>query len=291
VAIAWSAAAARLAAVNPLVAIVSITATNLTWHDEARDRDVPVRVYAPATVTNPVPLIVFSHGLGGTREGYRYLGEHWARHGFIAVHVQHPGSDISIFNGPGTPRAKALRAVANLEHSHNRPQDISFVLDQLAADPRINPNAIGVAGHSFGAHTALAILGMTIEGRSHLDKRVKAAVAMSSPRPAKPAALAGIQAPCLHLTGTADDSPIFPELAIDRAYCYHHIVAPDQYLVVLKGAHHFTFSDNPVWAGKRVERDPAHQPRVAELSAQFFAAHLTGNPAAKQWLAENTEHK
>ena len=266
----------------------SWTASNLVWHDTARHRDVPVRLYAPATIERPVPLIVFSHGLGGTREGYRYLGEHLARSGYLAVHVQHPGSDISIFNGPGTPREKALRAVANLDHSHHRPQDIRFVLNQLAGDPRVDPNAIGVAGHSFGAHTALAMIGMTVEGQSYRDPRVKAAVVMSAPRPAKPAALANIHTPCLHLTGTHDDSPIFPHLAVDRAYCFHHINAPGQWLLVLANAHHFTFSDNPVWAGQRVERDPAHQPYIAELSARFFAANLAGNADAQAWLARQS---
>jgi predicted dienelactone hydrolase len=261
-----------------------ITATNQMWHDVARDRDVPLRLYAPTVVERPAPLIVFSHGLGGTRESYRYLGEAWAARGYVVAHVQHPGSDISIFNGPGTPHEKALRAVANLEHSHNRPQDISFVLDHLATDPRVNHNAIAVAGHSFGAHTALALIGMTIEGKSYRDPRIKAAVTMSVPRPAKPAALAAVNTPCLHLTGTHDDSPIFPHMAIDRAYCYHHTAAPDQWLCVLENAHHFTFSDNPVWAGKRIERDPRHQPYIVEISERFFAAYLTGSTAAKAWL-------
>lgn len=245
---------------------------------------MPVRIYSPATVTNRLPLIVFSHGLGGTREGYRYLGEAWAARGYLVAHVQHPGSDISIFNGPGTPHEKALRAVANLEHSHNRPRDISFVLDQLAGDPRVNTNAIGVAGHSFGAHTAMALIGMTVEGQSHRDPRVKAALTMSVPRPVNPAALAAVNTPCLHLTGTHDDSPIFPHMAVDRAYCFHHTNAGDQWLLVLENAHHFTFSDNPVWAGQRIERDPAHQPYIVELGANFFAAYLTGNDAAKSWL-------
>ena len=52
-----------------LAGAVSETSTN--WHDAVRDRDIPVKIYAPVTMTNPVPLIVFSHGLGGTRDGYR----------------------------------------------------------------------------------------------------------------------------------------------------------------------------------------------------------------------------
>ena len=269
------------------LALMAVTTTNLTWHDDARHRDVPVRIYAPAVTNPPVPLIVFSHGLGGSREGYAYLGQYWASHGYLVVHVQHIGSATSIFTGSGPPREKALRAVANLEHSHNRPQDVSYVISRLAHDPRVDTNAIGVAGHSFGAHTALATIGMTIEGQSHRDPRIKAAVAMSAPRPAKAAALAAVGAPCLHLTGTQDDSPIFPALAIDRAYCFHHITAPHQWLVVLEDAHHFTFSDNPAWAGRRVVRDPRHHPWIAEMTARIFDAFLKGDPQARAWLENN----
>ena len=46
------------------------------WLDAARGRAVPVRLYLPeaASAERPVPLVVFSHGIGGTRNGYSYLG-------------------------------------------------------------------------------------------------------------------------------------------------------------------------------------------------------------------------
>jgi len=65
---------------------------DLTVHDAARNRDIPVRVYLPAN-TAPEPVILFSHGLGGTRTGSAFLGEHWAARGYVAVFLQHPGSD------------------------------------------------------------------------------------------------------------------------------------------------------------------------------------------------------
>jgi predicted dienelactone hydrolase len=48
------------------------------WVDMARQRAVPVRLYLPAAAGDaPVPLVVFSHGIGGSRRGYSYLGQHW----------------------------------------------------------------------------------------------------------------------------------------------------------------------------------------------------------------------
>lgn len=68
------------------------------WVDTARDRVVPARLYWPAASTrkSPVPLIVFSHGLGGSRKGYSYLGEGWSARGTASLHIQHVGSDESL---------------------------------------------------------------------------------------------------------------------------------------------------------------------------------------------------
>ena len=67
--------------------------TDLTVRDEARKRDVPLRVCLPAT-TEPAQVVIFSHGLGGSRENNPYLGTHSAARGYVAVFLQHPGSDV-----------------------------------------------------------------------------------------------------------------------------------------------------------------------------------------------------
>ena len=47
-----------------------VATVEYVWHDNARDRDVPVKIYYPRTGDQPLPVIIFSHGLGGSREGY-----------------------------------------------------------------------------------------------------------------------------------------------------------------------------------------------------------------------------
>ncbi len=42
------------------------------WRDARRDRLVPVKIYFPKEGTGPLPIIIFSHGLGGSRECYEY---------------------------------------------------------------------------------------------------------------------------------------------------------------------------------------------------------------------------
>ncbi len=69
--------------------------------DAARQRSVPTRLYLPQTASqiHPVPLLVFSHGLGGSRFGYRYLGSHLAGAGIASLHPQHVGSDNALWWG------------------------------------------------------------------------------------------------------------------------------------------------------------------------------------------------
>ena len=62
----------------------------LTVHDANRNRGIPVLVYLPGSI-QPAPVVLFSHGLGGARNGNEFLGQHWAARGYVAVFVQHPG--------------------------------------------------------------------------------------------------------------------------------------------------------------------------------------------------------
>jgi len=77
------------------------TAQNLDWTDTGRNRNVPARLYLPAAphVPGSLPLVVFSHGIGGSRDGYSYLGRYLAANGYASLHVQHVGSDRQVWFG------------------------------------------------------------------------------------------------------------------------------------------------------------------------------------------------
>ena len=48
----------------------------LDWFDQTRQRPVPALLFIPDNVTTKIPLVVFSHGLGGARDRYAYLGKY-----------------------------------------------------------------------------------------------------------------------------------------------------------------------------------------------------------------------
>jgi predicted dienelactone hydrolase len=262
------------------------------WTDARRNRLVPVKIYLPEG-KGPFPVIVFSHGLGGSREDYGYVGRHWASHGYVSIHPQHLGSDDGTFRGAAGDLRDALGTAAAVA----RPRDARFVLDRLQAANReagplqgkLDLRRAGMAGHSYGAWTALVVAGQSVpgEGTRLAEPRFRAAIAMS------PALTAGgppweaygtIRIPVLHMTGTLDDSPVgpFPKAA-DRRIPFDHVRGGGQYLVTFEGGDHMIFSGFRAAPGSK---EALLHDLIRQSSTAFWDAYLKDDAAAKQWLAE-----
>jgi pimeloyl-ACP methyl ester carboxylesterase len=121
-----------------------------------------VRVSAPAHGVD-VPIIVFSHGFGESMVDYAPLVDFWAGHGFAVIQPTHLDSR-TLAPRPDDPRTPHIWRF--------RIEDLTRVLDELdrieASVPglsgRLDRNRIAVAGHSWGATTASALLGARILG-------------------------------------------------------------------------------------------------------------------------------
>ena len=255
-------------------AAVPILETSETWHDAARDRDVPVKIYRPAQ-SGHFAVVVFSHGIGEDRDSYAYLGREWASRGFLAVHVTHAGTDKAMLR---TGYWNLYRATKVKENWTNRPLDVSFVLDQLAKRDDADLTRVAVAGHSAGAFTALAIAGMRDDADAlHRDPRVKVAIAISMPKMngvVAPDGYGAIDIPVLHMTGTCDTSLIYRTFPRDRRVPFEGAKGGDQYLVTLERVNHDTFSNR---------EDRAH-PLIARVTTAFLEAFLLSDARAREWF-------
>ena len=261
-----------------------------TWHDAARNRDVPVKIYYPAKGAGPFPVIIFSHGLGGSREGYEYLGRYWAGCGYVSVHLQHLGSDTAVWLSPGGPAA----AIKDLKNAVDRVKDVPFAIDQLTAlnaakgaalFGKMDLGEIGISGHSFGGFTTTAVAGEDFGPGlpSGADLRIKAGVAMSAPVPPvgqREHAFEKITIPVFYMTGTLDDSPIGETKAGERRQPFDDTAHAESCLVIFKGADHMVFSGHIVPR----EADKAYQALICEGSVAFWDAYLKGDKEAKEWL-------
>jgi predicted dienelactone hydrolase len=266
------------------------------FKDSARDnREVPMKIYHPSGkgVKGPFPVVVFSHGLGGSKDGYSYLGGYWAGHGIVSVHVQHHGSDGELLkDGKLNAMLQMTKAMSNPENIVNRPKDISFAIDKLAelnaSDPDLkglmDMNALGVAGHSFGAYTTLAVAGQLVGGKqSFHDQRAKAAIEMSAPGRIRAGDIeksySPISIPMMHMTGTDDKMPgsASPE---DRLLPYQNIKASNQYLIVFDGGEHMLFS------GRREKspEDIANHLLIQKATTAFWLAFLKGEKKSLAYL-------
>ena len=148
-----------------------------------RGRDLEVRVSAPVT-GDELGVIVFSHGFGWSMDGYGPLADSWAGQGFVVVQPTHLDSrKLNIpHEDPRFPEIWRYRV-----------DDLKRCLDELdlleAAVPglvgRLDRDRTAVAGHSWGATTASALLGARVidpdggPGEDMSDPRVKAGVLLA----------------------------------------------------------------------------------------------------------------
>ena len=289
----------KLAAYDPLF-VPSAKGTHFrdfSVADKIRSREIPLRVYLPAD-TNPAPVVLFSHGLGGTKNGCAYLGRHWAARGYVAVFLQHPGSDDSVWRKePLAKRMSAMNQAASAANFMLRVEDVPAVLDQLAIwqdEPghdlrgRLDLSKVGMSGHSFGAVTTQAVSGQSFPagGQRFTDKRIKAAIAFSpsSPRRGDPkAAFGSVAIPWMLMTGTKDNSPIGDIDVASRLAVYPALPMHDKYELVLKDGQHSAFADGAL-PGDALRRNPNHHRVILALSTAFWDAYLRKDQEARRWL-------
>jgi len=110
-----------------------------------------VAMGAPAA-QGTFPLVVISHGTGGSSLGHYRFALALAHAGFIVAAPTHPGDNY---------RDRSM--VADARFPYERPRQLSRVLDELLADPewkdRIDRNRIGAIGHSAGGYAVAALIG------------------------------------------------------------------------------------------------------------------------------------
>ena len=278
------------------------------WSDTRRGRVVPLRIRWPAGSADVrpggAPLVLFSHGLGGTREGGGVWGSAWASAGFAVVHVQHVGSDLDAVRVPG-----GLRNAMSGAQLLARLEDMVFVLDEIArrhASPQgtrwqtVRPQSVGMSGHSFGAHTTLGMAGQGYPGYPPLAERRLAAFAAFSPSlPASGSAqmaFAAIARPTLCLTGTLDNDVVGNGSTPDnRRAVFDALPMGNKAQLVLKDADHMTFAGQADGRYGRLaallrrqqisqQAEPRHHALVTALTTDWWRAHLMDDPQARARL-------
>lgn len=271
-----SASASGLACAGPSAALPVETFDGAAV-DPERSRAVAYRVrYAPGW-TGCSPVVFVSHGGDGAADGYlslAHLGEEYAGHGYLAIHVNH------------------LPSTSDRVHESDRPKDVSFLLNELTAGHLSLPadlhaalalSRVGHAGHSWGASTAHALGGATWDTGNFRDPRFLAVVPIS---PQGAGLLGGydkgpddnswrtVAVPAYAFVGTLEkdgsvgEDPPVNALDWRLQPFLRYLDAPDKYLSLLTGQDHNTMADGG---------SPEVKAFVAGTSRRFFDAYVRGD--------------
>ena len=272
------------------------TVAELILRDRKRRKDLPLRVSYPDG-GGPFPIIVWSHGMFGSKNGYLSLTEFWTGHGYIVIQPTHSDSlslDSKKEVQETIAKLKAGQKAGRTGDWMSRPRDVRFVLDSLdeiarqvpGLTERMNRQSIGVGGHSFGAQTTQLVAGTSVRRRggkrhSFADPRPAAFVAVSPNGLGQfdRESFQGVRRPMLFVTGTNDSGRGGD--AIWRKQAYDHAATGDKFLAWVDGAYHDFggISGAPsaflkLGGNERGEKEPEQVELVRMVTLAFWDAYL-----------------
>jgi predicted dienelactone hydrolase len=245
---------------------------------------------APATMAcgARVPLVVFSHGdLGCGLQSVTFT-EELARHGYVVAAPDH--ADAALCHTlkptkaapPAPQQPRILQPQTWTDQSGiDRRRDVEAILDALLTDHEfsavIDPERVGLAGHSLGGYTVVGLAGGWPSWR---DDRVRAVLALSPyvmPFQVN-GTLGNVKIPIMYQGGTLDVG-ITPFLTGPKG-AFASAESP-AYLVILRRAGHFAWVNCGREHSTRTCLEHVTNARlVAEYGIAFFDRHLKGEPAS-----------
>jgi predicted dienelactone hydrolase len=282
---------------------------DLVLHDVNRSKDVHIRIFYPMDA-GKYPVIVFSHGAGGSQTCCDALTRHWASYGYVTIQPTHDDSIVQRRN-QGEENIRFPQAIGDALKKpalwESRPLDISYVIDVLhslenrvpSLVGKIDADHIGVGGHSMGSYTAEAVAGALVDlpghpGKNFVDSRVKAVVCLSPQGPGqfglKDHSFDGITLPYMGMTGSLDSlgpvaSPAWHKIPFDRSE------AGDKYHVYIEGADHKSFVTPRTLLAGHAEQGGTILDYTNSAALAFWDAYLKGDAHAKSYLQSSALEK
>jgi predicted dienelactone hydrolase len=275
---------------------------DLALHDEKRNKDVRVRIFYPV-IAGKYPVIIFSHGAGGSDNCCESLTRHWATYGYITIQPVHDDS-VSPRRSSGDENARFPQAVREALKNptlwESRPRDISFLLDSLdglqkrvaGLNGKIDTSRVGVAGHSMGAYTAEAIAGALVDlpghpGQNFSDGRAKAILCLSPQGPGQfgltAHSFSNVSVPFMGITGSQDSLGPLANAAWHKIP-FERSQPGDKYEVFIRGASHMSFITAETLNSARSSHAAAILGYTNSASLAFWDAYLKNDAAGKKFL-------
>jgi predicted dienelactone hydrolase len=275
---------------------------DMVLRDARRDKDLHLRIFYPQA-TGRFPVIVFSHGAGGSQNCCEALTAHWASYGYVTIQPTHADSAVQRRDA-GEENMRFLQAVRDALQQpglwESRTRDVSFVLDSLGEIARLEPllagkmdlHEIGAGGHSMGSFTTEALAGALVDlpgkpGASLADSRVQAALCLSPQGPGQfgltETSFRTMRVPFLGVTGSLDS---LGPLASPQWHRKPFEMSPagDKYELLISGANHMSFisARTPLSGSSQQTENILDYTNSAALA--FWDAYLKNDSAAREYL-------
>lgn len=290
-------------------------------HDAKRGKDLPVRFLIPKSA-GPFPVIIFSHGAGGSGQNYFSLTGYWATHGYVVIQPTHDDS-IALRKEKGEPVPASPRELVdeyrfNTDDWTNRVRDVTLIMDSLAdlekrvpqLKGKVDQKSIGVGGHSYGAFTTQMIGGALLDmpngpkAQSFGDRRPRALMLLSPQGKTQngltESSWKNMTRPTMSMTGS-NDTAVMGRLASWREDPFTYSPPGDKYLVFINGAFHMSFTgalaqaEGPGSARQRLIARLAERTDqkavfayVKIASIAFWDAYLRDDAKAKAFLKSDS---
>lgn len=252
---------------------------------------------APRAEDDGYPLLVFSHGYGGSGLSSLFFTEALAAHGWIVACPDHHDKHSAVrirtgqekdFDRPGFLRhADEIAASGSGDRGKYlyRLDEMKIALDGMLTSDRfgklIDRNRIAVGGHSFGGFTALGLSG-TIKERH--DPRIKAVLLFSTGAGGylfTENELAAVRIPSMLLMGEREeDQQRGAETMADLEAKIYRNVWPPKYFLEVKGAGHFSFNNS--FADNRRTRLLSGTEEQFEVIRRYSIAFLEKHVAGRK---------
>ena len=259
---------------------------------------IKVTAYYPRGLRGPLPVIVYSTNISGSRhDADETLMRQWGAHGFAVVYVVH--NDPNVFGGGEADTAVAVvRSAGNAGLWASRASEMDAVIDALPRGKFVTPDGaikfdlahLGLAGFGFGAQTAMIVGGATVTGKGwpqHAEGYRRHAIALFSVNAAGVGYLgftkhswAAVAEPSLMVTGQNDEAPFTGGKDATGL--------PDAFTLSPPGNKFALRLTHAGWYATMENVDPWYDepslPYVVDTSIAFWEAYLKKNDAARSYL-------
>jgi len=134
---------------NAILPNSQIIVKTFNFYDSARNRNIPIAIYEPASANNNQKIVIISHGYGHNQSGsylsYSYIAKNLASNGYFVVSIQHELSTDSLLPKTGIPQ------IVRMPFWDRGADNIYFVINKLKnIHTELDFRNITLIGHSNG---------------------------------------------------------------------------------------------------------------------------------------------